>query len=207
MKEICIVGLGGHSKVIRDIILSLNSYKIVAYLDDKFDCLEYREEAIYGPISSAKKLTSESDILFIVAIGNNVVRKRIIDEINLPSTKYAVLVHPSAIVSPSTSIGYGTVIMPGSVINANTIVGNHAIINTGAIVEHDNNIADFAHISPNATLTGTVRVGEGTHIGAGATVIPNTTIGSWSVVGAGATVTRDVLANKKVIGTPAKSVE
>lgn len=204
MKEICIIGLGGHSKVIKDIILSLNSYEIIAYLDDRFDSLEHKEGVIYGPVSSAKKLASKSNTLFVIAIGNNVVRKRIVEELSLPSENYAVLVHPSAIVSPSASIGFGTVIMPRSVINANTTIGNHTIINTGAIVEHDNNIADFAHISPNATLTGTIKVGEGTHIGAGATVIPNTTIGSWSVVGAGATVTRDVLANKKVMGIPAK---
>ena len=35
--NIAIIGKGGHSKVIEDIILSNNEYEIVGYLDDRYE--------------------------------------------------------------------------------------------------------------------------------------------------------------------------
>ncbi|MEY8191255.1 acetyltransferase [Peribacillus simplex] len=207
MKKICIIGQGGHSKVIEDILLSLKEYEIGAYLDDRFIDTKHQNGTLYGPISLVNQLISNSHFSFIVAIGNNEIRKKIVETLKIPYDRYALLIHRSAIISPTASIGLGTVVMPGAIINADTQVGQHAIINTGVIVEHENRIGNFVHLSPNATLTGNVQVDEGSHIGAGVTIIPNISIGNWCIVGAGATVIRDVGEFKKVAGTPAKSIE
>lgn len=203
--KIVIVGEGGHSKVITDLITSQTEAQIVGYLDDKYQETIIRDKQFFGPLSTIEKLREAFyDIKYIVAIGNNRRRKHLVQMLNLPIDYYATLQHKSAIVSPSSTIGYGTVIMANTVINADSQIGNHTIINTGSIVEHDNQVADFVHISPQAALTGSVILEEGVHIGAGATVIPNVRIGEWSIIGAGATVINHIPAYSTAVGTPAK---
>ncbi|TXC92369.1 acetyltransferase [Metabacillus litoralis] len=203
--KIVLIGQGGHSKVIKDIILSYKENKVIGYLDDKYKDYHYENDQFSGPISSAQNIISRIDnVKFIIGIGDNKIRKSIFEQLDLSSDYYATLIHKSAIVSPSATIESGTVIMARAVINANSLIGKQSIINTGAIVEHDNEISDFVHISPNATLTGSVTINEGAHIGAGASVIPLVSIGEWSVIGAGAAVIDDIPANCVATGVPAK---
>ena len=203
--KLAIIGQGGHSKVIQDIVFALKEIEIVGYLDDKYETSYFRKGIYYGPILSSKKmLDSFESIKFIIAIGNNHIRKMIVEKLNLLDSFYAVLVHPSAIISTSANIGFGSVIMANAVVNADADIGKHAIINTASIIEHDTKIGDFAHISPSATLTGNVRIKEGVHIGAGSTIIPQKTVGRWTIIGAGSTVTSDIPSECTAIGTPAR---
>ncbi|WP_270606950.1 acetyltransferase [Bacillus mobilis] len=205
--KIAIIGQGGHSKVIQDIILSNNEYDIVGFLDDRYESIVIVDDLYYGPISTAYDMINYfHQINFVIAIGNNKVRKRIVEKLGLCDDFYIVLIHKTAVVSPSVKIGKGTVVMPNVVINADTQIGNHAIINTGSVVEHDNIIGDFVHISPRATLTGSVLIGEGTHIGAAATMIPSVKVRAWSIIGAGAVVINDVPSNCIAVGIPAKVI-
>lgn len=203
--KIILIGQGGHSKVVRDIILSSKYDQVVGYLDDKFKIEIIQDDCIFGPISAAKKMSEQDPHLkFVIAIGDNKVRKRIYQRLNLANEYYATVIHPSAWISPSATIGDGTVLMAHSVVNADAKIGYHSIINTSAVVEHDNQIGDFVHLSPNATLTGAVKIEDGVHIGAGATIIPNKIVCEWSIIGAGATVINDIPANCTAIGIPAK---
>ncbi|MBS4205810.1 acetyltransferase [Lederbergia citrea] len=203
--KIAILGQGGHSKVIQDLI-SLNcNFQIIAYLDDKYKELSMKEDTFYGPISSVESLINiDKDVKFIIAIGNNKIRRLIANKVKLPNESYITLIHSTASVSPSAKIGYGSVIMAHTVINSDTQIGDHTIINTGSVIEHDNQLGSFVHISPNATLTGTVKIEDGVHVGAGATIIPSVTIGEWSVIGAGATVIDRIPSNSTAVGVPAR---
>ncbi|MES9665964.1 acetyltransferase [Bacillus nitratireducens] len=207
MKKIALIGQGGHAKVITDILHANVGYKIVAVFDDKYESLFEEQGIYYGPTSSIQETIEEVGFKLVIAIGNNAVRKKIVNQLELAETNYETLIHPTAVVSESASIGFGTVIMPKAIINAETIIGSHVIVNTAALIEHDNQIGDFAHISPNATLTGTVFVDEGTQIGAGAIVIPNRKIGEWSIVGAGATVIHDIPSHCTAVGLPARVIK
>ncbi|WP_018394767.1 acetyltransferase [Bacillus sp. 37MA] len=204
MKPIVVIGEGGHSKVIQDIIAAEGLYQVIAILDDKYNDLFEIDRVVIGPISYAEKLIAETNAVFVIAIGNNRVREKIARSLFEAGAVFKAVVHPFSSVSPSARIGAGTVVMAGSVINADAVIGEHAIINSGAVVEHDNQIGDFAHVSPGAVLTGNVFVGTGAHIGAGATVIPGKTLGDWSVVGAGTVVINDISNDVTVIGVPAK---
>ncbi|MCS7461033.1 acetyltransferase [Paenibacillus doosanensis] len=203
--ELAVIGEGGHSKVILDLIRAEESYSLTAILDDKYDSLMLRDGVYVGPVASAFRLLKHmAGLKFVVAIGNNEVRKSIVSRLGLSNEHYVSLVHKTAVISKSASIGQGTVIMANTIVNADAHVGNHSIINTGAIIEHDNRIGDFVHVAPKATLTGAVIAREGTMIGAGATIIPGKNIGDWAVIGAGATVISDIPSHCTAVGTPAK---
>jgi sugar O-acyltransferase (sialic acid O-acetyltransferase NeuD family) len=201
MHNLIIIGAGGHAKVVVDIANALG-YNILGFLDDNTAINEFANLKQLGKIEDCTKYIDKAK--FVIAIGNNAVRKRIAEEYNL---KFATLIHPSAVVSPNATIGEGSVVMPLCVINSNTQIGEHCIINTAAIVEHDNTIGNFSHISPNATLCGTVNIGDLCHIGAAATVINNTDICSGCIIGAGAVVTKDINKSGTYVGVPAKVIK
>jgi sugar O-acyltransferase (sialic acid O-acetyltransferase NeuD family) len=201
MHNLIIIGAGGHAKVVVDIANALGC-NILGFLDDNTAINEFANLKQLGKIEDCTKYIDKAK--FVIAIGNNTVRKRIAEEYNL---KFATFIHPSAVVSPNATIGEGSVVMPLCVINSNTQIGEHCIINTAAIVEHDNTIGDFSHISPNATLCGTVNIGDMCHIGAAATVINNTNICSDCIIGAGAVVTKDINKSGTYVGVPAKVIK
>lgn len=202
--KIVIIGNGGHGKVIKDIILS-HKGRILGYLDNKFREKKFKNEIYYGPISLCDYfLNKDTDVKFVVAIGDNQTRKMIVDKLKINEFFFTTLIHPSAVVSPSARIGKGTVIMANTVISADAIIGDHVIVNTGSIIEHDSKVGDYCHISPSATLTGCIQLGKGVHIGAGATIIPNLKIGEWSIIGAGASVINSIPANTTAVGVPAR---
>ena len=142
-----------------------------------------------------------------IAIGNNKVRHRFVQSLETKPQRrqWAKVVHPSAIIDPTVTIGEGTVVMAGAIIQAGTKIGKHAIINTKASVDHDVSVGDFCHICPGATIAGHVSIGQFAMVGAGANVIPCMTIQKAAIVGAGACVISDVAENCIVVGVPAKS--
>jgi acetyltransferase EpsM len=203
--KIVVVGQGGHSKVIADLILSNQKYEIVGFLDDKYSELRLIEDKYYGPISSADKLLDQGhNVKFVIAIGDNKIRHSIVQKLGFSDDYYLTVIHKSAVLSPTAKIGYGTVIMPNSVINADSQIGHHSIINTGSVIEHDSIVGNFSHVCPSSTLTGTVHLGEGAYVGAGATIIPNIKVGEWAIIGAGATVITDIPSFATAVGIPAK---
>jgi acetyltransferase EpsM len=193
--EIVLIGAGGHSKVIKDIIHARKGAKLVALLDDKYPELRLESGEYTGPISSAQTLLKEKPQLkFIVAIGDNEIRRSVVDRLSLADEHYVSLIHETAIISPSATIGRGTVVMAKAVVHAAAKVGHHAVVNTGAIIEHDAILGDYVHAA------------EGAMIGAAATVIPGKTIGKWAIIGAGATVISDIPADSTAVGTPARVI-
>ena len=205
MKDIIIIGAGGHASVVIDIIESMkkngHEINIKGLIDDNEEITEFMGYPVLGKLDDILVYTN-NDTEFVIAIGNNEIRRKI--AIELKDLKYFTAIHPTSIIGTNVSIGNGTVVMPRSVINVNSVIGKHSIINSGAIVEHDNKIGNFTHISPGAVLAGGVTVGNSTQIGANSVVIQCLNIGSNSIVGAGSTVIRDIESNVTAVGTPAK---
>ena len=142
--------------------------------------------------------------LAIAAIGDSITRQSIIEQFDFT---WLTLIHPSAYIDETASLGAGTVVMAGAIVQPGSRIGRHAIINTAASVDHDCTIEDFVHICPGAHLAGTVSVGERTLLGTGCSVIPGIHIGANVIVGAGAVVTKDLPDGVTVVGLPAKVIK
>jgi sugar O-acyltransferase (sialic acid O-acetyltransferase NeuD family) len=193
-------GAGGHCKVVIDIILASEMHKIESVIDQnpKSDCI------FVIPILHFNQFKNFEEKEFIVSIGDNKKRKRVVE---LIKAIFVNAIHPSAIVSRFAKVSEGTVVMAGAIINANSNVGKHCIINTGAIIEHDCVLEDYVHISPNVSVAGNVKIDEGAHLGIGVTVIPGITIGKWAVLGAGAVIIENVPDYAVVVGVPGKIIK
>jgi sugar O-acyltransferase (sialic acid O-acetyltransferase NeuD family) len=198
MHKVIIQGGGVHAQVVLD-CLRAAGYNVVALCDPNSngDSLGIPSHKEYDPLLAPEAYA-------VVAIGDNSVRKRVVE-----ATKHSFVnaIHPSALLSPSASIGCGNMVMHGAIVQAQSKIGNHVIVNTGSQVDHDCIIGDFVHLAPGAILCGNVQVGEGTLIGAGSTVIQGKKIGKWAIVGAGSVVIDDVPDYTMIVGNPARVIK
>lgn len=206
-KQVVIIGAGGHAKVIADIIVKSGN-RVYGFLDDNLEIgatiANNEQFKIIGKIEKINKLKENTNLEFVIAIGDNTVRKNIAENYNV---KYYTAIHPSSIIALDVSIEEGTVVMANTVINTSAKIGRHCIVNTGAIIEHDNIIENYVHVSPNATLSGTVKVGTMTHIGSGAAIKNNINICNNCIIGVGAVVVKDIKEPGVYVGVPARKTK
>lgn len=182
-KKVIIVGAGGHAQVIKEII-ELNNDIVLGFLDDK-----HTGRDILGTSADIMKLhKQDSEIYFIIAIGNNKIRSNIY---NMNNVKYYTAIHPQSIISKSAKIGDGSAIMAGVIINANSTIGLNCIVNTNSLVEHDCTIKDGAHLSYGVILGAECKIGKEAYINAGAIINRNIEIEDFRTIEIGETVKGD----------------
>jgi len=199
MKQIIIIGAGGHGRVVAD-LAKLCGYTGVLFLDDNIR--PDNSNIVVGKVVDYDKFICNSD--FIVAIGNNSVREKLQIELTKRGAKLPILIHPNSTVANGVVIGAGTVIMAGAVINTGATIGDGCIINTCCSVDHDCCVGDYSHVSVGAHIAGTVKIGDRCFVGAGATVINNMDICSDCTIGAGAVVTKSINEQGTYVGVPAR---
>ena len=206
---VVVYGAGGQARVLLELMELAGICPIGGIVDDNTELHGTKIDGVnvLGPI---EKLPSLARVYRIhraaIAVGDNVVRKRFADHARSIGLRLPVLIHPSAVVSPTAQLGDGTVVLAGAIVGPHAKVGELCIINTHATVDHDCELGDCVHVGPGATITGSVTIGNGSLIGAGATIIPGLIVGDESIVGAGSTVIRDVPSNSTVVGCPARSI-
>lgn len=201
-EDVVIVGVGGHAKVVVDIVL-LRGDRVVGFLDKDSSEGDFLG---YPKLGVDREYQKFSNCAFIIAIGNARIRERIVR--SMPGAAWYTAIHPRAVISNiDTEVGEGTVIMPDAIVNPGARIGKHCIINSGSIVEHDNCIGDYAHISVGAKVAGGVRIGARTWVGIGATVSNGISICDDCMLGAGAVVVRDITEAGTYAGVPARKIK
>lgn len=147
-KRLLILGAGGHGRVVQEVALSIRNqdgeamYEIVDFLDDNAD-------GAIGKISELEKFKNDYDEVFC-GIGNNEMRKNLLETASALGFQIPVLIHPTAYISPSAQIEEGTVIEPKVTVNANAVIHRGCIISVGAIVDHDVVVGECAHVNAGA---------------------------------------------------------
>lgn len=140
---------------------------------------------------------------FFVGLGDNTIRKKLIEEGLSLGLKLINIVHPTAFISKTACIkGFGCVLLPGAVLHTNAVINQGVILNSGCVVEHDCEVGEYSHISVNAAMGGGVRVGKGCLVGVNATILPNLSLGDFSVLAGGAVLTKS--GGGVLVGNPAR---
>jgi sugar O-acyltransferase (sialic acid O-acetyltransferase NeuD family) len=196
-----VAGAGGHAKVLIATIEAAGGDVVRVLDDDPARCGEFvLGHRVEGPISD--------DLIpawahLVLGVGSNRARKDL--DRRLHAT-YGVVVHPSAVVHPSVTLGAGSVVFAGAIIQPGTEIGRHVIVNTAASVDHDCCLGDFVHVAPGVCLAGHVRIEEGAFMGMGSCAIPDARVGAWATVGAGGVVLTKIPAGATAVGVPARVV-
>lgn len=197
MKEIILVGFGGHAKSIIDSIEKTGEYKIIGYTDLEAG-KKYRGYQYLGNDDVLQQYFDKGIKYAFVSVGymgKGDSRHRLYRKIKEIGYIIPTVIDISAQIAENVKIGEGCFVGKGSIINSDAVIRKMCIINSGAIVEHDCKIDEFSHISVGTVLCGNVNVGHSTFIGANATVIQGRSIGNNCIVGAGTVVRSDLEDN------------
>jgi len=200
---VVLVGYSGHAWVVAESALRAG-IRLRGYCDRASKAANPYGLTWFGDEQTAARDPSLAGSGWFVAIGDNAVRKRVMQSLEHVTSTNVRIVDPSTSLSAHAGLADGVFISARAVLNSGSRIGRGVIINTGAIVEHECLIGDFAHIAPGTILTGNVQVGEGAFVGAGAVVRPGIRIGAWARIGCGAVVVKDVPADTIVYGNPAR---
>ena len=208
-KPIIILGAGGHSSVLIDVLQTL-SVDIIGITDPDFS--QYSDGIMGIPLLGNDDLITEypcEQIRLVNGLGKvdrSAKRQQVYELFRQRGYQFASVIHPSAIISAHAHLEEGVQIMAGAVIQASSSIGGNSIINTRACIDHDCLIARHVHIASGVTISGGVTIGEGTLVGAGATIIQGIKVGTNSIVAAGSVVINDVGDGVTVMGIPAREV-
>jgi sugar O-acyltransferase (sialic acid O-acetyltransferase NeuD family) len=209
VEKIIVIGASGHASVVIDCIEKQRKYEIIGIIVEQNSNTSFFDYPILGKDEDIPKIIESSpDVKFIVAIGDNITRKKVVEKIRYisPNIQFGTIIHPSAIIGKNVLIENGNVILAGVIINSNATVKSFSILNTRAIIEHDCYINEFVSVNPNAALGGNVSIGELTVICMGVSVIQNIQIGKRNIIGANSLVLKNVENDSIYYGTPAKYI-
>lgn len=214
-KDVVIVGAGGTSLHISQIIDDLNSikkrYNVVGFLDDDVAKAgkAFCGYPVVGKVSDFSKFDKCQFIIAGFASDKDISRvNRVFHNMGLPLSRFETIVHPAATVSQYASIGKGSVISAGVRIMPEASIGNHVCILPNSYISHHVAIQDFANlansVSTVGSTVGSTIIGTGCYLGANCSIIGGITIGANSLIGMGAVVIRNVEPGSVMVGNPAK---
>lgn len=196
MKDIILLGLGGHAHSVADSIEQAGKYNIIGFLDtEEMQGKHFRDYTVLGTDDALKKFYDRgvrNAFVTIGFMGRGNIRNQLYERLKYIGYTMPNIIDGTAVVSKWAELEDGIFVGKNAVINADARIGKMCIINTGAVVEHDCEIGRFSHIAVGSVLCGGVSVGEKTLIGANATVIQEKKIGNRCIIGAGMVIRKDV---------------
>ena len=185
MRDLVILGAGGHGREVLDIVEAVNAvhatWRFRGFLDDgdpAVDRLHRRRAQVLGPVTAL----ADMDAAFLIGIGQPEDRESVAAIASTTGHDAATLVHPLASVGSDNQLGMGVVPAAGARVTTNVHLGAHVHLNVGAVVSHDGLVGDFVTLSPGVFVNGGVTLESRVLLGTAAVVTPGRTIGSgtWS---------------------------
>jgi sugar O-acyltransferase (sialic acid O-acetyltransferase NeuD family) len=203
---LAVLGTHTFAEEVADLVEQTGEQEVVAFVEN-WDRDRAGRELAGRPVIWVDELAAHAGEWEAVCAIGSPERRAYVEHVAGLGVQFATVIHPTAVVAPSTSIGAGCIVSPGVVVGAHTRIGRHVILNRGVLVGHHTQVGECVTLSPAANVAGCVEIGDGAYIGMGATVIDRRTVGAGALVAAGAVVVRDVPDAVRVQGVPARAVE
>lgn len=211
MKKLLIIGAGGLGREVAQYIQDINqtheTFELLGFIDTdkRKKGVIYGRNLVLGGMEVCEKLQKEyGEIYGFCAIANPTIKRRIIKEMEAYQVFSTNIIHPTAYLTPATTLGAGVLIAPNTVLTVDVQIGNHVHINPQCGVGHDTSVGDYSTLYWSVNLSGNVQIGTGVEIGSKAFVKQGLTVGNDAVIGAGAVVVKNISSRTTAVGVPAK---
>ena len=188
MKNLYLIGAGGHCRSCIDVIETEKKYVIRGL----FDRPENKGQSVMGYAILGDDHDLEKyikpDNFFLITIGqikSNEPRKNIFLKLKSLGAQFAIVISPRAHLAKNSKVSAGTIVMHDALINTNAVIHENCIINTKALVEHDAVVGAHSHIATGAIVNGDCQVGEGSFVGSGSVLKQGLKLNANSFVQAG----------------------
>ncbi|MGW0130373.1 acetyltransferase [Streptomyces sp. NPDC003299] len=206
MNGLLIVGAGGFARETAQAVRDTGAFELLGHLDDNPALRGTEVDGV--PVLGGTALVHDlPEARVVICVGNPrdyAARARLVRRLGLPEERYATVVHPTASVSATSSLGPGSVLLAHSVLTAAVRVGAHVAVMPHVVLTHDDIAEDFVTLAAGVRLGGGALLERGSYVGSGALVREGTTVGAWSLVGMGSTVLGDVPPGEVWVGSPAR---
>mgnify|MGYP000988178091 CR=1 FL=1 len=210
MTNLVIVG-GSVYPELQQLILSLNeagqNFKVIGYLDDTISNEDEVGLRYLGRLEDAGTLP---DCKFVFAIGSERTRLKrleILASLNVSDDRFETLIHPSAVIYPTSKIGRGTIIHAGVVIGNDTRIGSFCIILWNSVIGARNDLGEAVMVASQVATNADVSIGTSAYLGAACAVADGLGIGKGAMVCMGSIVLSSVRDGEKVFGNPARVID
>lgn len=210
MKEIILIGGGGHCISCIDTIEETGLYTIKGVLD--------LPNMVGKKILNYPFIGTDDDILkynnentdFCITVGQleagETVRKSVFLRALTLGVSFPVIISPHCYVSKYAVIGEGSIVLSGGNINAKAQIGKNCIINSGSIIEHGAVIGNNCHLSTASVINGDCSIGDNCFIASGVVIRNGISIADNILIGMGSVVTRDIVEPGIYYGNPLRKV-
>lgn len=206
-KDIFIVGAGTYGEAMCE-LAEILGYEVKGFYDEdeKKQGLAIMDHFVLGKFSDLndEKIAGNN---YIVAIGNNSIRSKIMTKINNSGGHTPTLIHPTATISPSAEIGKGVYIQANAHIWTKVKIDDYCIISPNVVIAHHSVVGKACLVSTLTGVGASINIEDKVFIGMGCTIVTGmNTVGENSIIGAGAVVLKDVDKNSVYAGVPAKKI-
>lgn len=203
-RRIIIMGAGREGRIAADDCKTLG-LEIAGFLDDTKPCGErINDIPVLGGFDLANDAPMVAEFGWIVALGNNEIRRELLSNIEERGGAVTTVIHPTCLISSSATIGRGVRIAAYGCVLPNSSIADYALLERYASIGADVTIREAAFIGPGCQIAGGCDIGRCASIGIGASMIERTKVGDHSIVGAGAAVTTDIPSHVLAVGVPAR---
>lgn len=207
-----ILGAIGNCLDIIDAVLAANkqeglqTYEILGFLDDEpsRQGVEICGFPVLGSLAIAKEIPHA---LFVNGIGSPrsyLSKQAMIEGLGLDRTRFATIIHPTAVISSSATIGCGSVVLANCTICSNVHIGDHVMMLPNCVLGHDTHVHDYSTFAANVTVSGSVSIGLSCYLGGGSSIREYTHLGDQVLLGMGAVLIRDAPTGSTMVGNPAR---
>ena len=198
MKNIILIGAGGHCESCIDIIENSSKYKVVGLVDKIINKTVHKYKYL-GNDTLLLELKKKYNYAFVTLGEYKNLKIRLSIYQKLIKLKYIlpVLISKTANVSKKIDIKDGTIIMNSSTVCSGVEIGYNTIVNTGVIIDHNSKIYNNCNISPGVIINGNVKIGNNTFIGSGSIIKEGVKIGDNCFIRMGSIVKKNISRNKK----------
>ncbi len=208
MKKIAIIGAGDLGQLIAQNVFTIGE-SVAGFYDD----FANNEDALFnipilGKIEDVlEDYKSERFTHLVLAIGYKHMdfRAQLYEHLS-QSIPFCNIIHPSAVIAKSVTLGQGVVIFANTTIDFGAQISDNVLINTSVNVSHDSKIGINTFIGPSASIAGFVSVGANCFIGINSTIIDNIRLCDRTQTGGGAVLIESTSLSGLYVGNPARHV-
>lgn len=161
---------------------------------------------VLGGIEEVENRIAQKKVHFLlIGIGYNHMntREKLYERFS-PLIPFPNIIHQSAYIDNSCSLGFGNIILPGCIIDKDCTLGNNNFFNPGCIVAHDNKIGNHNFFGPGVRFSGFIKTQNKSFFGTATCVVDNIEICSEVKTGAGSVIVHSIDNPGIYIGVPAK---
>ncbi len=189
--QLIIVGCGGFGCETLDWASHTQSYDQIGMIDDNpdFDRAPRLREYYLGTVTGFAPLAHHR---LVIAVGDPATRLLIDSQLSAKGAVFGSVIHPTALISPTSTINEGAILAPHTVVTTDVKIGRHAHLNIATTIGHDATLGDFVTLSSHTDVTGGCSLGDRVFLGSGARILPGCSMAAGTRVGAGCVVTRSV---------------